>query len=1048
VSHNKTTQALLPLLLLVGAGAAAQDAPTIDSDALAGLEARSLGPGTMSGRVAAVDAVQGDRLTIYVGAASGGVWKSVDGGLRFKPIFDKYTQSIGAIAIDRKNPKTVWVGTGESWLRNSVSVGDGVYRTTDGGETWQSMGLPESEHIPRILIDPKDSSTIFVCALGHVFSSNPERGVYRSQDAGKTWKQVLTVNDETGCGDLAIDPQDGKTLYAGMWRVRRKPYFFESGGAGDGLFRSTDGGDHWAPAQAGFPSAPLGRIALAVAPSDPSVVYATVEAKDATALYRSSDRGEHWTKVASSRAVTGRPFYFSRLAIDPKDPNRVYKMGFSASISEDGGKTFSGMGTGGGLGGAYHGDTHDIWIDPTHPDDLILTTDGGVYFSYDRGTHWRFAGSLPVGQFYHVSYDMASPYNVYGGLQDNSTWYGPSQHPNGVGNNRWQAGLPCDGFWTFPDPKDPDIWYAECQGGGIARLRKSTLEIKDIQPTPGAGEAKYRFNWNSPMALSPHDPAVLYYGSQFLFRSRNRGDSWEVLSKDLTTNDPQKQRQHDSGGLTLDDSTAENHCTITTIAESPKSADILWVGTDDGNVQVTRDGGKAWTNVVSTMPGLPKYDLKDKALPAFPWVSSVEAGHFAEGTAYVSLDGHYSGDLKTYVYRTTDFGATWTSLATPAVKGYAHVIREDLENPNLLFLGTEQGLYMSFDGGKNWAQFTGHFPNVAVRDVVVHPRDRDLLIATHGRGIYILDDLTPLRKLSAETLSADATLLPARPQEMPIPAFDFSANGDADFIGDSPEEAAYITYYLKKRHIVGDLKLEIYDSEGKLLTTLPGGKRRGLNRVAWPMRLPPPKLPPATQAVFLAGLGPRALPGTYQLKLVKGKDTYTSSVELVTDRRSSYTPDERSRQHATSLKLYALLERLTIVVDSITDARDQARSRLDGLKGADSVRASVQKLASDMEALRVSLVSVKEGEVVSGEDKLRENLADLYGSVNFNEGPPTESQLRRMDVLGKELDAAAAKFKGLLDKELAPANQGLKAKTLAPIVPLTEEEWRKRQSKA
>jgi len=1044
----RTPRALLPLLLLVGAGAAAQDAPTIDSDALAGLEARSLGPGTMSGRVAAVDAVLGDRLTIYVGAASGGVWKSVDGGLRFKSVFDKYTQSIGAIAIDRKDPKTIWVGTGESWLRNSVSVGDGVYKSTDGGESWQQMGLPQSEHIPRIVIDPKESATVFVCALGHAFSSNPERGVYRSKDAGKTWDRVLFVNEDTGCGDLAIDPSDGKTLYAGMWRVRRKPYFFESGGTGDGLFRSTDGGTTWTRAETGLAPAPLGRIALAVAPSDPSILYATVEAKDATALYRSSDRADHWTKIASSRAVTGRPFYFSRLAIDPKDPNRIYKMGFSASISEDGGKTFSGMGTGGGLGGAYHGDTHDLWINPTRTDDLILTTDGGVYFSHDRGNHWRFAGSLPVGQFYHVSYDMASPYNVYGGLQDNSTWYGPSQHPNGIGNNRWEAGLPCDGFWSFPDPKDNDIWYAECQGGGIARLRKSTLEIKDIQPTPGAAEAKYRFNWSTPMALSPHDPAVLYLGSQFLFRSRNRGDSWEVLSKDLTTNDPQKQKQHESGGLTPDDSTAENHCTITTIAESPKNADVLWVGTDDGNIQVTRNGGKAWANVVQNLPGLPKYDLKDKALPAYPWVSSVEAGHFAEGTAYVSLDGHYSGDMKTYVYRTTDFGVSWTSLETPAVKGYAHVIREDTENPNLLFLGTEQGLYMSFDGGKNWAQFTGHFPSVAVRDVMIHPREHDLLIATHGRGIYILDDLTPLRKLTPETLTADATLLPSRPQEMPIPAFDFTANGDADFIGDSPEEAAYITYYLKKRHIVGDLKLEIYDSEGKLLTTLPGGKRRGLNRVAWPMRLPPPKLPPATQPVFLAGFGPRALPGTYQVKLVKGKDTYQGTLELVSDRRSSYTPEERARQHATSLKLYGLLEHLTIVVDSITDARDQARARAQDLKGADALRTSVQKLGSDLEALRQSLVSVKEGEVVSGEDKLRENIADLYGSENFNEGPPTESQLRRMDVLSKELDSAAAKFKGILDRELPAVNTGLKSKTLTPIVPLTEEEWRKRQGKA
>jgi photosystem II stability/assembly factor-like uncharacterized protein len=1048
MSLRRFTSTAAVLALFSALPAKGADEPTIDSDALAGLEARAIGPATMSGRIAAIDALEGDRLTIYVGAASGGVWKSVDGGLQFKPIFDKYTQSIGAITIDRKDPKTVWVGTGESWMRNSVSVGDGVYKSTDRGDTWQHLGLPESEHIGRIAIDPKDSNTVFVCALGHAFGANPERGVFRTKDGGKNWEKVLFVNEDTGCADLAIDAQDGRTLYAGMWQFRRKPYFFTSGGPGGGLYRSTDGGTTWKKSQEGLPKRDLGRIALAVAPSQPGVLYATVEAKDETALYRSQDSGASFAPVAKSRAVTGRPFYFSRLVADPKDPNRVYKMGFQASISEDGGKTFSALGGGGPLGGSYHGDTHDLWINPARTDELILGTDGGVYISDDRGTHWRFVGSLPVGQFYHVSYDMAVPYNVYGGLQDNSTWWGPSRRPGGIANKHWEAGLPCDGFWAFPDPKEADIWYAECQGGGLARLKKSTQEIKDIQPTPNAGEPKYRFNWNSPIALSPHDPETLYFAAQRLFRSRNRGDSWEVISPDLTTNDPARQKQHDSGGLTPDDSTAENHCTIFTVAESPKNRDLLWVGTDDGNLQVTRDGGKTWSNVTANLTGLPKYDLKDGAKPFHPWVTSVEPSHVEEGTAYATLDGHFSGDAKTYVYKTTDYGKTWQNVATPVLKGYAHVVREDPVNSNLVFLGTEQGLFMSFDAGRGWAQFTGNFPNVAVRDVVIHPRDHDLVIATHGRGLYILDDLTPLRDLTPQALSADVTILKSRAQEMPIPAFDFaSSNGDSEFMGTVPQEAAYITYYLKKRHIIGDLKLEIYDKDLKLLSTIPGGKRRGLNRVPWPMRLPPPKLPPATQAVFLAAFGPRVLPGPYTVKMIKGKDLFTSQVELLADRRSTYTPEDRALQHETSLKLYAMLERMTIVVDAITDARDQARTRAEPLPKGDALRKRLDSFAAAMEERRQSLVSVKEGEVVSGEDKLRENLGDLYGNVNFNEGRPTLSQLNRLSVLGKDLDAAAAKFKDAVDKDLSSLNAALKAKKLEAITPLSEEEWRKRQQK-
>jgi len=596
------------VLALVGSvattGLAAAQSARIDAETFGGLEARAIGPAVMSGRVAAVEAVAGDRLTIYAGAAGGGLWKSVDGGLRFKPVFDRHTQSIGAVTVDPSTPQVVWVGTGESWTRNSVSVGDGVYRSTDGGETWTHLGLAASERIARIAVHPKDGRIAYVCAVGPLFNDHPERGVFRTRDAGKTWEKVLHVADDTGCADLALDAENPDIVYAAMWQVRRLPWFFTSGGPNSGLHKSVDGGSTWTKLAKGLPEGDLGRIAIASAPSKPTIVYATVEARE-TALYRSEDRGASWTRVNSSSAVTGRPFYFSRLVVDPGDPNRVYKGGLTIQVSDDGGRTFGPLGIGGIFGPSYHSDVHDVWIHPKDTDEIVIATDGGLYLSHDRGSTFRFVGSLPIPQFYHVSVDMAWPYNVYGGLQDNSTWFGPSRRPGGIANRHWQSLSGGDGFWAFVDPTDPDIVYNEYQGGNLFRIRRSTLESKDIKPTPRDGEPKYRFNWNTPIHVSRSHRGRLYYGAQFLFRSDDQGESWERISPDLTTNDPAKQKQDESGGLTLDNSTAENHCTIFSIAESPRNGSVIWVGTDDGHVQVTRDGGRSWTNVSGAIPGRP-----------------------------------------------------------------------------------------------------------------------------------------------------------------------------------------------------------------------------------------------------------------------------------------------------------------------------------------------------------------------------------------------------------------------------------------------------------
>ncbi len=751
----------------------------------------------------------------------------------------------------------------------------------------------------------------------------------------------------------------------------------------------------------------------------------TVEAAK-TALYRSDDKGESWTEVNSSSLVNSRPFYFSRMVVDPVDINRVYKMGQIAAVSNDGGKTFSGLGGMGLYGSSYHSDVHDVWVNPKNTEQLVIATDGGLYVSLDRGATWRFVASLPVGQFYHVSYDMAWPYNVYGGLQDNSSWFGPSRRSGGIPNRLWQSLSGGDGFWTFADPKDPDVIYDEIQGGNLFRIRRSTLESKDIQPTPQQGEPNYRFNWNTPIHLSPTTPGTLYYGAQFLFRSRDHGESWERISPDLTTNDPAKQKQSESGGLTPDDSTAENHCTIFAIGESPKNPAVVWVGTDDGNLQVTRDGGKTWTNVVGNVPGLPKNT----------WVTTVEPGHFDEATSYVTFDGHMTGDMATYVFRTTDFGKTWQALATPDVKGYAHVVKEDLVNRNLLFLGTEMGLFISLDAGRTWAQYLAGLPPVAVRDLAIHPRDHDVILATHGRALYVIDDITPLRTLTPAVLDADAAFLDARPQWMTNGSEDFGFNGDAEFVGRSPEEAAVITYYLKKRHLFGDLKLEVYDGAGKLLSTVPGTKRRGINRVEWPMRSAPPRFAPGSGIIpnLYAMMGPRALDGTYTVKLIKGKDTYTTQLHLVPDPRSAATSEDRKVQRELVDRLFALAEQSTTLIATVTSTRDQANARASKLPATNPLRKRLEAFAAAMEKQRTALVATSRGEGISGDSRLREQIGTLYGNVNGFDGRPTKSQMDRAVVLAAELDAATASFNSATGKEFEALNQDLARKKLDPMV--------------
>ena len=1036
--------------LIFSVSAAAQtsgSAVKFDSDTISGLGARNIGSAAMSGRIAAVDAVrEGNRLTIYVGSASGGVWKSTNGGTTYKPVFDKQAvQSIGAVTIDPKNPKTIWVGTGESWTRNSVSVGDGVYKSTDAGENWTNMGLKDSERIAKILVDPTNSNTVYACATGKLWSDGDERGVYRTTDDGKTWAKVLKgANASTGCSMISMDKSNPKTLYAGMWDFRRKGWEFRSGGdgetafSGSGLFKSTDGGTTWTEldekSAKGLPAKPWGRIAVAVAPSKPSVVYAFVEAvPPKNALYRSDDGGQTWAALDRSQMMIWRPFYFANLIVDPKDENKVYKAGGSLIVSNDGGKSFS------NIAGGAHGDFHDVWIDPNNTSHIITGDDGGLWYSYDAANKWWKAENLPVSQFYHVSVDMETPYRVYGGLQDNSSWVGESEYPGGITNSQWENMYGGDGFWMFADPTDPDYLYAESQGGYIGRVNRKTHETRGIQPLAGYKEDKLRYNWNTPIHVTRD--GTLYIGSQYLFRSKDKGQTWEKISPDLTTNDKQKQRQEESGGVSVDNSSAEMHTTIYAICESPKNSNVVWAGTDDGNVQVTRDAGKNWTNVAGNIQGLPKN----------AWVSSLDAGHFDEGTAYATFDLHTFGDMKPYVYKTTDFGKTWAPViaANSNVKGYAHVVKEDLVNRDLLFVGTEFGLFVSLDNGKQWAQYKGNdFPNVAVRDLAIHPRDNDLVIATHGRGIWIVDDITPLRALTPDAMTKEIVFLQTQPVVQQIQANGGWANGDAAFTGDNPPDEAVIAYYQKKRHIFGDLKIEVFDHNNQSLGVIPSSKRRGLNRVTWSMRLPAPKVPSAASIAGGATVGPRVLPGTYTIKMTKDKEVYTTNLQVLPDPRVKYTAADRQAEFDLSMKLYKMLGEMTFATERINRTRLALDDRAAKLPENDPTRGQLLAASAKVDELRKKIVATKEGGAITGEERLREFLANLYGDVTSYEGRPSNTQLARADALSRSLADVIKDFDEWAAKDLSPINSTLTREKLEPIQMITREEWEKVSGKS
>lgn len=1024
---------LTTVLMLISVTLIAQQTAKISSSLFGMMEARHIGPAVMGGRITAIDAINSDPRTIYVGTAGGGIWKTINGGASFKPIFDKYCQSIGALSIDQKNTDVIWAGTGESNMRNSVSIGNGLYKSTDGGDNWVKVGLDSTEHISRIAISPDDPKTVYVAAPGPLWSDSPHRGLYKTTDGGKTWEKIFYVNEKTGCAEILIDPSNPKILYASMWQFRRKPYAFASGGPGSGLYKSLDGGKTWNKLTKGLPTGEIGRIAMNLAPSAPSNLFAIVEAKK-TSLFLSTDGGASWEERSTNNNVEGRPFYFSVIEVDPKDPKRVYRPAWSMSFSDDGGLSWTEPNNSSGW---VHSDHHALWLNPNNPSHMYLGTDGGVYMSLDKGNNFIFLNNIPVGQFYHVSYDMSDPYNVYGGLQDNGSWVGPSQSIGGIENGDWANVGGGDGFWVQTDRLDSMIVYSEYQGGHAFRVNRYTNEYADIQPKEQPGDPKLRYNWNTPICNSPTDPKKLYMGAQFLYRSYNRGLTWERISPDLTTNDPEKQKQEESGGVTTDNSSAENHCTIFTIAESPVDQNMIWVGTDDGNIQLTTDAGKTWTKSNPVIKGMPEQI----------WVSSIEPSRFDKNVVYATLDNHMYGDMNTYLVVSRDAGKTWSLLNSLELKaGYAHKIREDLVNPMMLFLGTEFGLYITLDGGANWANFNAKVPPVAVRDIQIHPTKHDLILGTHGRSILIIDDISPLRTLKPEIMNQEAVFLPGKAHPVSSGRFGGAFPNAGGFVGPNSSEEAQVLYYLKDRVTSGEFKLEVFDKSGRSLGTIPSAtKRKGINKVGWSMRMKPPKVAKGVRIDGAGFYGPLCEPGEYTVKMSRGNQVTEGKITLVKDPGYPHSEQDIALQRKTTNELYKMSEDLAFLNENVYQSMRLAKEKADSTKNS-SLKKSLLSFSGKMESIRKELVATKGGQSITGEERLREKLSELYGGVMSYMGRPSDSQLDKVKNLKQEMEKQQTAADMIWNSELQKINGMLIKEGRQEIKLLTRDSFDKMEA--
>jgi photosystem II stability/assembly factor-like uncharacterized protein len=1068
------------------------------------LRFREIGPATMGGRIDDFAVVESNPDIIYVGTAAGGVFKSQNGGTTWEPIFDnEAVPTIGGIAIAPSDPSIVWVGTGEANNRQSSSWGNGVYKSTDAGKTWKHMGLAETHHIGRIVIHPTDPNTVYVAAVGKLWGPSKERGVYKTTDGGKTWSNVLFVNEDTGATDIAMDCESPGTLIAAAYQRRRTVFGFNGSGPNSGLYKTTDGGATWKKLEKGLPWDPtprpaiqpgggfgggggggggfaalqaqqqqqpattpppppeamkeIGRIGVSFYRKNTNIVYALIE-HAAGGIFRSEDKGETWTKMSDTNP---RAIYYSQVHIDPNNDQRIWVHGAQMYYSDDGGRTFRQN-----LVQRIHGDYHAMWIDPHDSDHIITGSDGGVYMSHDRGRTWDFINTIAVGQFYEIGLDMAKPYHICGGLQDNNAWCGPSatMDARGITNSDWITVGGGDGFYAQIDPTDPNIVYAESQDGNVLRRNLKTHESKSIRPQPPEGE-RYRFQWNSPIVVSAHDPKTIYYGGNYLFESPDRGDSWTRLGPDLTSG--QERDKLPIMGKVPDKFTMSRHDgvqewpAITTVSESALNKDLLWVGTDDGNLQVTRDGGKTWKNVFERVKGVPKGT----------YVTRVVASRHAEGTAYATFDGHRGSDFNIYVYMTTDYGDTWKSIRNglPDDNGIVHVIREHQRNPKLLFLGTEYGLYVSFDQGARWTRLKLNLPTVPVDDIAIHPRDNDLVVATHGRSIWILDDISALEQMNDAVAGEDFHLFEPRSATEWRVANRSGNTGHKLFLAPNPPNGALIHYYLKNKLDEKErVRISITDKDGKVVRELDGTKEAGINRVVWDLRARSINAQAAAAGAtagggeqgeageaagqgfgfggFGGGFGGgggalRVEPGEYTVKVTLGKNEQSKKVVVEEDPRIVISADERVARRQALNQLFQMATTNTQTTRSMTGLRTSLNTYIEGWKRPQAAKPpeNVQKAAEELlkkvdETCRKFASPAQCGERAAGvgtagppltytPPTITQRVGQLLGSLEGFTAAPTPWQLDQIKLLQGMLTEAAGTARKLVQEDLAALNK-------------------------
>lgn len=1005
-------------------------------DLVKNMKPRNIGPGGMSGRVTSIDVVTANPEIIYAGTASGGIWKSTSGGVKWEPIFEKeLTASIGAVAIQQSNPSVVWAGTGEGNPRNSLNGGFGIYKTLDAGKTWKSMGLEKTRHIHRVVIDPTNPDVVYAAAIGSPWGEHKERGVYKTTDGGKTWKQILFTNEKSGAADLIMDPNNPNKIIAAMWEHKRDPWFFKSGGEGSGLYITYDGGDNWKKIteKEGFPKGELGRIGVAIAPSNPDIVYALVESKK-NALYKSEDGGFKWKKINDKPGIGNRPFYYSEIYVDPQNENRLYTVFTYVNVSQDGGKSFKELMPAYGVDNGVHPDHHAWYIHPNNGKFMIDGNDGGLNITKDGGKSWRFIGNIPVAQFYHINVDNEFPYNVYGGMQDNGSWRGPAYvwKSQGIRNSYWQEISFGDGFDVVPDKDDSRYGWTMSQQGSVSRFDYLTGNNYSVKPTHKDPNVELRFNWNSAINIDPFDNSTLYFGSQFVHKSTDKGLTWTVISPDLSTNDPEKLRQSESGGLTMDATGAENHCTVLVIEPSLLQKDVIWAATDDGQVHITMNGGNSWTNVAKNLKGLPENS----------WITQIKASNKNKGEALLIANDYRRFNYTPYAYRTKNYGKTWERIVDENdVQSYTLSIIEDPKNENLLFLGTDDGLYISVDAGKKWTKWTNGFPTVPVKDLVIHPREDDLVIGTFGRAAWVLDDIKPLRALAAKNATSKKLHLfepPVAYQAARQQPTGSRFGADGLYQGENRRSGALISYYVnvprtktkssKENKVKFDsIKLEIFDGNRQIRTLkFKAPKENGVHKTTWYLR--EKGVARASRRIRKSSREPGGVtvkPGTYRLKMTFGDVVEEQNIKVEFDPRLKISDKAINQKYNASKELERYQEKIANVVKQLVESINTAtiiKSQLtkeDKKKYKDQIKSSkdVIKKIDGLLAKYLGSIDKRQGITRNPEITVNQRFGQASRYIRSRFGEQTSTETVLMNQFKEEFKKALTETNAFFNKD-------------------------------